>query len=112
MGNLLATVGFDLIVQRGLLDERQNHRSPTPPASIAGTHVQHLRGKDFERVVVVVRGQPKLLEVVAALHTTRGLASGLHGREQQGDQDANDGDHDQEFHQRKAKSRRSSASNN
>jgi hypothetical protein len=43
-----------------------------------------------------------LLEVVDALHPPRGLASGLHRGEQQGDQDADDGNHDQKLNQGKA----------
>jgi hypothetical protein len=43
-----------------------------------------------------------LLEVVAALRTPRGLAGLLHGGKQQGDQDRDDGDHDQQLDEREA----------
>ena len=40
----------------------------------------------------VVQGDADLLEIVAALHSPGSLASGLHGRKQQRDQDADDRD--------------------
>ena len=43
-----------------------------------------------------------LLEVVGALHPPGGFPRGLHGRQQQRDQDPDDRDHDQQFHERKA----------
>jgi len=51
-------------------------------------------------VVMVVESQSDLLEVVDALHPPRGLAGGLHGRQEQGDQDANDRDHHEQLDQR------------
>ena len=56
------------------------------------------------RVVVMVGGQAELLEVVAALHTAGGLAGRLHRRQEQPNQDADDGDHDQQLDERKAAS--------
>ena len=48
------------------------------------------------------RRQADLLEIVLALQDPRRLARRLHRRQQQGDQDANDRDHDQKLHQREA----------
>jgi hypothetical protein len=45
--------------------------------------------------------QGELFQIVAALGTACRLAGRLDGRQKQRDQDANDGDHDQEFDQRK-----------
>jgi hypothetical protein len=47
--------------------------------------------------VVVLDGQPELFQVVRALHTTGGFASGLNGREKQTDQNTDDRDDDQKF---------------
>ena len=44
--------------------------------------------------------QADLLEVVLALQLSGGLARRLHRRQQQRDQNADDGDHHQEFDQR------------
>ena len=52
-------------------------------------------GKCLESIVIIVQGQPDLLQVVGALGAVGRFAHFLHGRQQQGDQDANDGDHDQ-----------------
>src|SRR5262249_27078496 len=64
-------------------------------------------GGDFlVGVVVVVRGQSDLLEVVAALHACGGLADLLDGREQEADQDRDDGNHDQQLDERERSSAR------
>jgi hypothetical protein len=47
-----------------------------------------------------VNAQANLLEIIAATHSPSGFASCLHGRQQKPDQDANDGDNDQQLHQR------------
>jgi len=49
----------------------------------------------LEAVVVRVRRQAELLEVVLALGAVGGLAHLLHGGQQQADQHRDDGDHDQ-----------------
>jgi len=54
---------------------------------------------------VVVHRQRDLFQVVAALHATSGLACGLDRGKQQSNQDADDGDHNQQFHQGEAASR-------
>jgi hypothetical protein len=48
-------------------------------------------------IVVVVHPQGKLLEIVAALQPSCGLACRLNRRQQQGDQDADDRNHDQKL---------------
>ena len=52
--------------------------------------------------MIIVGSQALLLEVVDALDPAGGLAGRLDGRQQQGDQDADDGDGDQEFDEREA----------
>jgi hypothetical protein len=47
---------------------------------------------------------PDLFQVVRALDATRGLASGLHCREQQGDEDGDDRDDYEELDEREAAS--------
>ncbi len=42
-----------------------------------------------------------MLEMIFALHPPCSFARGLDGRQQQRDEDANDGDHDQKFNERK-----------
>ena len=46
-------------------------------------------------VVVVVVGQPDLLEIIDALDAAGGLAGRLDGRQQQRDQDGDDRNHDE-----------------
>ncbi len=52
--------------------------------------------------VVVVHRQADLLQVVRALRATSGLTSGLNGRQQERDEHADDGDHDQKLDEGKA----------
>ena len=56
-------------------------------------------GKILIGVVIVLHGETDLLEIVPALHTTRGFTRGLDGRQKQRYQDADDGDYHQQFHQ-------------
>ncbi len=49
---------------------------------------------------VIQECQPHLLKVVAALRTPCGLPCRLHGRQEKSYQDADDGDHHQEFDKR------------
>jgi hypothetical protein len=51
--------------------------------------------------VEVVQSQTLLLEIVAALGAAGRLPSGLYGGEQEGDENANNGDDDQQFYERK-----------
>jgi hypothetical protein len=51
--------------------------------------------------MVVVQGQPQLLEVVRTLRPAGRLARGLYGRQEQRNKDANNGDHDQQLDKRK-----------
>ena len=54
---------------------------------------------------VLMDRQPDLPLIIRALRTSRGAASGLHRRQQQRDQHADDGDDDQQFNERKPVSR-------
>src|SRR5439155_23309826 len=54
-----------------------------------------------EGVVMIVRRQANLLEVVLALHAVGGLAHLLHSRQQESDKDCDDRNHDQELDQGK-----------
>ncbi len=53
-------------------------------------------------IVVVVKRDADLFEVVPALSTSSSFASRLNGWQQQRDQNRNDGDHDEQFDERKA----------
>ncbi len=48
------------------------------------------RGKAIHRSVVIMQRQGQLFDVVAALHTSRSLASGLHCGQKQSNKDADD----------------------
>ena len=50
--------------------------------------------------MIILGGQGDLLEVVRALGPVARLPRRLDGRQEQGDQDRDDGDHDEEFDQR------------
>jgi hypothetical protein len=58
-----------------------------------------------KRVVIVLHSQAELLQVVLALRLPSRFAGGLHGGNQQRDQDADDGDDDEQLDQRKARAR-------
>ncbi len=51
-------------------------------------------------VVVVVKRQPQLLQMILALCPASRFTSLLNGREQEGDEDRDDRDHHQQFNER------------
>ena len=63
------------------------------------------RGNAFVHTLEIVHCQGDLFEVVGALNSTGRFTRRLNRRQQQGDENANDGDHDQKFDQRKCRSR-------
>src|SRR5262249_50739244 len=88
----------DRVEHRTLLDlgQQVRRRRPLVPGPLeVVTAGERVDGRD-----VVVDGQADLLQVVDALHPAGGLACGLHGGQQQPDQDGDDGDDDQELDQR------------
>ena len=60
--------------------------------------------QDEVDVVVVVQGEADLLEVIDALRSAGGLAGGLHGRQEQRDEHANDCDDHEQLDERKSAS--------
>src|SRR5262249_9064476 len=77
-------------VEVRLLDVRQQIYYPIPPWEL------------FIRILVVVKCQRDLLEVVLALHPRRRFAHLLDGRQQHTDEYSNDGDDHQQLNQREA----------
>jgi hypothetical protein len=57
----------------------------------------------FEGDLKIVRGQSQLFEVVGALHPPRRFTSGLYGWQQQPNHHADNGDYDQQLHQRETR---------
>ncbi len=51
-------------------------------------------------MVVVQHGKRKLFEIIATGNTARRFPYALHGREQQGQKNSNDGNHEQRLHER------------
>jgi hypothetical protein len=49
---------------------------------------------------VILDRQTDLFQVIHALSAARSLPRGLHRRQEQRNQDPNDGDHDEQFHER------------
>jgi hypothetical protein len=60
-------------------------------------------GKFLVAVVIVVHGDPQLLQIVLAGRPVGGLAHLLDGGDKQPDQDRNDRNHHQQFNQREAR---------
>ena len=102
-------VEFVLRVDRPVFDIGQRENAPAM-AQVVGD-VEFDQGssdgsdaawrKKSAFVFEVVAGQTKLLHIVDAFAAVGGFADLLHGREQEADQDGDDGDHDQQFDERK-----------
>jgi hypothetical protein len=52
-------------------------------------------------IVKIMHGKPELFQVVSALHPSCCLTGSLNCRKQKRNQHANDGNHDQKFHESK-----------
>lgn len=102
------------VVQRGLIDKRQNvcEEAPTGTGLLnpvirharpgAGWNRNTSRGKRVVRRLVVVQRETDLLEMILALRAACSFARLLHGRQEQGDQDGNNSNHHQKFDEREA----------
>ena len=94
-------------MQRGLLDVGQHVVHPSTGLTLAEaaigiahpTALPTAGGKVLMHIVVVEKTEANLLEVVLTLAASGRLAGCLHSRQQQRDQDADDGDHDQQLDQ-------------
>ena len=82
-------IEVDHVEQRGLIQKRQQARMRRMGIRDVLRHRESL-----EVVVVVMQGQPELLEVVLALSPPGGLARLLDRWQKQCDQDRDDRDHD------------------
>src|SRR5262249_17354115 len=82
----------ELTEQVFLLDIRQDHHVPAQ----AGPGVVSVR-QFSQGVVVVVTGQPDLLQLVGAAHAGGGLSDLLNGGEQQPDEGGDDRDDDEQL---------------
>ena len=88
---------LDAIGHPLLIDEwQQTHPKSETGRLLLGNSVSCLRFNS-ERCSFRARGHALLLEVAGALGPSRRLAGRLHGRQEQRDEDADDGDHHQEF---------------
>ena len=68
-------------------------------SSVASLKTMSAPGRSAARLLVVVHRQADLLEVIGALNAAARLARRLHGRQEQGDQDRDDGDDHQQLDQ-------------
>ena len=90
-------VPVNLVKQWCLIHEGQNaclSRKITSPGTLC-------HGEPQVSVMIAVHGDSQLLEVVLALSATSGFACLLNGRQQQGNQNGDNRNHDQQFDQRK-----------
>src|SRR5436309_1431614 len=81
-----------------LLDVRQQVEKVGAKHPVTGRRIIPDDGRQMpKRVMVIVRGQAKLLHVVGALDPAGGLADLLDGGQQQADQHGDDGNDDQQL---------------
>ena len=82
-----------------LFDVRQQKRRPTSLDALGG---DPRRWKCFHRVMMILKGQPEVLQIVETARFPRCFARRLNRRQEQRDQDPDDGDDDEEFDESKA----------
>ena len=102
-GAQLPTFNPKLVIQRLLLHVRQNKRGPSP-ARLPGGGKERVAGR--ERLACRLEtdhGQSGLLEIARAGQAASRFPRRLHGRKQQRNQHGDNGDHDQQLHQREGR---------
>jgi hypothetical protein len=99
--------GINLVKERPLFAEGKRRDEPGRTKAVGGVVVRRVGGtiasavgKIEEGVVIVLQAQAKLLDIVAATHPPGGLAGCLDGRQKEGDQHPDDGDDDEQLHER------------
>ena len=86
--------GGELLIRLSLFDEWQDpHQPGMGPEVIGGAGI----GQASLGVVVDLKRQGHLLEIVAAGHPPRRLTRRLHGRQEQADEGGDDRDHHEQF---------------
>ena len=105
---IVGIVGVQAIIirvgNRAGFDEWQEREvdagSLLPAATGDGPHEVSARRKCLIDILIIMACQRELLEVIGALHSPGGFAGCLDRRQQQGDQDGNDRDHDEKLDER------------
>ena len=101
-----AAIEIELLVERALLDVRQNQHGPTKHLAALG--VIRLQGRihdsrggvHAERIGIVGHCQPQLPQVILALAAATRFTGRLDGRQQQRDEHPYDGNHHEQFDER------------
>jgi hypothetical protein len=105
---------IEFFVPGHLLQEREHQHAPGrsvvralwiifAPGGTGRAPLDNVAGREHAvRRVVVVQRQGQLPELVAALQAACGFAGALHRRQQQGNEDADDGDDHEQFHEGEA----------
>ena len=104
-----AAARLDRLIYDTLFEERRETRRSRCGAVVAGrcggpgaVCAALLWRKHLPHSLVVVQGEADLPQVIETLRAPRGFAGGLNGWQQQGNQDADDGDYDEQLDQREA----------
>jgi hypothetical protein len=104
-------IAVEGIEQAALLQERQESDEDAgfvpALAGVPSYRWRQLEGAQWHDPVtidVLMRGEVKLFEVIRILRAANGLSGCLNRREQQGNQDADDGNHHQQLDEREATS--------
>jgi hypothetical protein len=90
----------DFFPQSLLLNEGQNANQIQIRTTAVGERAFHCSRKSVVGRVVIMKAQPKLLHIVATLHTSRSFSRCLNRRQKQADHHADDGNHHQQLYQR------------
>src|SRR4029077_14929128 len=103
------------IVQRLLLDEREQWHKRTQPVKVSGDARRVARTgrasaswrEPLKDVRIIVKRQSKLLEPIGALGPPCRFTGGLNRGQQQGDEDTDNCNHNQQFNESERRARRS-----
>ncbi len=93
-----------LLIDRSLIEHRQNEGLPTKSRSIPRrADVGRPRGREYAmNVVIVMHRESDLLQIVSATRAAGGFAGALNGRGQKRNAKGDNAGHNEKFNQREA----------
>ena len=91
----------EIVIPVGTLAVNAKHRAAGTPGSIGIRAERCPRRKGKVRLDMGIQGHANLMQVIGTLDSSSRFPAGLDRRKQQSDENANDRDHDQQFHEGK-----------
>ena len=104
MAVVVVSIPLEIAIDSRAFDERERLGKNAHPVLSVGSSDDKVSvvWQVVANVVIVVHSERQLFEVVRALHSSRGFARRLYGRQKEPDENADNRDNDEQLDERKA----------